>query len=58
MKPWRPFWFAYVFGGSYRWGWHPNIIAHIRRFYREGWNKRQSLGSWLRPVRNFEDIKL
>lgn len=57
MKLHRPWWLAYVIGGNYRsvrrgvvWsGWRPNIVRHVRRYYREGWSEVRTLRQWMRP---------
>jgi len=54
----RPYWVAYLFGGTYRGGWRPSLYRHVRKYYREGWRANgYTLMDWLlgRPPRAFRE---
>lgn len=46
-----PVWLVWLTGGNYDsgngYGWRPNIIKHIQRYYKQHWNTRYSLYQWI-----------
>ena len=44
----KPYWWAYLFGGSYRGGWRPSLYRHVRKYYAEQWSKAgYTLTDWV-----------